>query len=114
VVRYTAACRVFAVVLPCQVHYLHNSMTPACAMCAFKLHKCAPCATQAALLCAMQVWAEDGLPPTRAAAAAFYSERKEVRYDIMPNASLNHRWAAHAWHISPASCPAGYSMHARS
>jgi hypothetical protein len=42
--------------------------------------------------CPLQVWCEDGLPPTRASNKAFYSEHKEVRYDVMPNSSLNNRF----------------------
>lgn len=38
------------------------------------------------------VWCEEGLPPTRADTPEHYSEDKEVRYDIMPNSSLNSRF----------------------
>ncbi len=40
-----------------------------------------------------QIWCEDGLPPTRAQAPGFFSELKEVRYDMMVNSSLNHRFS---------------------
>lgn len=39
------------------------------------------------------IWCEDGLPPTRAQAPGFFSELKEVRYDMMVNSSLNHRFS---------------------
>lgn len=42
---------------------------------------------------APQIWCEDGLPPTRAQAPGFFSELKEVRYDMMVNSSLNHRFS---------------------
>ncbi|KAG2445923.1 hypothetical protein HXX76_000526 [Chlamydomonas incerta] len=38
------------------------------------------------------IWCEEGLPPTRAQAPEFFSELKEVRYDIMTNSSLNMRF----------------------
>lgn len=39
------------------------------------------------------VWCEEGLPPTRAESPRFYSEQKEVRYDIMATNSLNNRFS---------------------
>ncbi|GIL47693.1 hypothetical protein Vafri_4457 [Volvox africanus] len=38
------------------------------------------------------VWCEDGLPPNRAEAPGYYSDLKEVRYDIVTNSSLNNRF----------------------
>ncbi|KAG2500794.1 hypothetical protein HYH03_001556 [Edaphochlamys debaryana] len=38
------------------------------------------------------IWCEEGLPPTRAQAPGYYSDAKEVRYDIVSNASLNNRF----------------------
>ncbi|PNH01218.1 hypothetical protein TSOC_012915 [Tetrabaena socialis] len=39
-----------------------------------------------------KIWCEDGLPPTRAQAPGYYSDTKEVRYDIVSNSSLNNRF----------------------
>ncbi|GLC54899.1 hypothetical protein PLESTB_000917800 [Pleodorina starrii] len=38
------------------------------------------------------IWCEDGLPPNRAEAPGYYSDLKEVRYDIVTNSSLNNRF----------------------
>ncbi|GFR46368.1 hypothetical protein Agub_g7948, partial [Astrephomene gubernaculifera] len=38
------------------------------------------------------IWCEGGLPPTRAEAPQYYSDVKEVRYDIVSNSSLNNRF----------------------
>ncbi|EFJ50698.1 acetylglucosaminyltransferase [Volvox carteri f. nagariensis] len=52
-----------------------------------------PLPALAACVCVtMCVWCEDGLPPNRAEASGYYSDIKEVRYDIVSNSSLNNRF----------------------
>lgn len=38
------------------------------------------------------IWCEEGLPPTRTQSPEYYSNHKEVRYDVMPSSSLNSRF----------------------